>query len=700
MSTKKRWIIGAAETCDLRPSSQFVSARHCRLEFDGTHWTITDLGSTNGTYVNGVKIKSPTLISDDDVVTLGRSFPLPWPGTEQRPFRLSSEPLPTKQSGDGTIQVAGLQLEARHVGIDVGQQRLIDDISFIVHPGELVGVMGTSGAGKSTLLQSLVGATPPTRGAVLAGPWDLYEQTARPCGLVGYVPQDDIVHADLTVGMALRYAAHLRLSPDLSSREIEGRIDIILRDLDIASIATSRIGSPERRGISGGQRRRVNVALEMLTDPPILVLDEPTSGLSSTDAVSLMRLLRRLASAGKTVVLTIHQPNAEVLRLFDAIVVIAKDRSTSDQGQLVWYGPPMPDAVTFFDPASVAENGTCDPDGILRGVQARPVAQWRAAYLATSTYRRWIIEKPYLVAVSSATPLQAAPRHVPVLRQLLTLGQRMLAVKRSDAWNTALLLLQAPVIGTLVAAVFSSKTRTALEEATWADVSSALGMTAFLLALAAVWFGCANAAREIVAERAIFRRERMAGLSPLAYMGSKLAVLSAFCLVQCAVLIGIVAPSCGLQGHWGIAFLLLFFAAQVGTSLGLTLSALARTPEVAAAALPLLILPMVILGGILMPLHELPGFTAEAADLMPSRWAFEGLIVNEAAARKTLSLPDPAHPGSLIAQDIAARWFPDPDWRQPKGIPLAILTALWLLGVFAAFSCLQPRLVTRRRGTQ
>lgn len=700
MPPTTRWIIGAAESCDIRVSSAFVSARHCRLDLDGDHWVITDLGSTNGTYVNGLKIKSPTIISDDDTVTLGRSFPLPWPSSAARPSRPHVDPAARPSPTGPGDRPAGLRLEARRLSVDVGGRRLLDDVSLVFSPGELVGIMGPSGAGKSTLLQALAGTSTPATGVVLAGQLDLYEHGDRARGLVGYVPQDDIMHTDLTVARALRYAARLRLPSSFSDRDIETRIGGVLDQLDIASTANARIGSPERRGISGGQRKRVNVAFEMLTDPPILVLDEPTSGLSSTDALTLMRLLRRLASAGRTVILTIHQPSVEVLRMFDAIAVIGKDRSTRDRGTLVWYGPPLPDAMAFFDPGGPATAGSCDPDGILRGLLTRTVSQWRAAYLATGTYRQWIVEKPYVEEGQATVPRPPRPRRPGVLRQFMTLCARMLAVKVGDAWNTALLLLQAPVIAALIAAVFSGRTLEALDEASWARVTPALGMTTFLLALTAVWFGCSNAAREIVAERAIYRREHLAGLSATAYLGSKIAVLTGFCLIQCAILLSIVVPWCGLKGDLPTAFLLLVLAAQTGTALGLALSATARTPEVAAAALPLLIIPMVILGGILLPLSELPAFTAPAADVMPSRWAFEGLIVNEAGARTTLTVPDPAHPGSSLTRDVATQWFPAPDWRQPAGLPVTILALLWGLGNLAAFSWLQPATTGRRRGSR
>jgi hypothetical protein len=426
--------------------------------------------------------------------------------------------------------------------------------------------------------------------------------------------------------------------------------------------------------------------MELVTDPPMLVLDEPTSGLSSTDALAVVTLLRRLADGGKTVALTIHQPGLEALRQMDALAVIARDTSTAEVGTLAWYGPAHPDAARFFEP----HGRTDDAEAVLRGLATRPVAAWRRAYVASAAHRDWI-ERRQSPPGSTVSP---APRRglslLDATSQWWTLLRRSLAIKVADQWTTAVLLLQAPVIGLLVAGVFGGRASAAADHATWADSAQAVATTMFLLALAAIWFGCSNAAREIVAERAILRRERMVGLSLTAYLASKLVVLAGLGGIQCGILLAIVGRGCGLEAPVGGAWLTLFLAANVAAVIGLCASALARSAETAAGVLPLVILPMVILGGILLPLADLPGPAAVLADAMPSRWAFEGLLVPEADARPTLELPPPAEPtepeprsepGRTRVEDLAEPWFPRAGWRSGSDTPGWMLVAMWGLGV-------------------
>jgi len=772
------WIIGATSACDIRAESPYVSGRHCRLERDASGWVLEDLGSTNGTFVNGVRLEGRRRVTPADTITLGRSFAMPWPAVAETAAACARQPaasghgsLPALKSvglpavgktivigrgkecdvvldfpmvslrhasiehfdggwivrdlgsTNGTFvgghritdavevragDVVGLgsyrltlatdgrrlfeqdrrgttTIEAAHLSIDAAGRRLVGDVSLVVQPGELVGIMGPSGAGKSTLLAALVGSQQPAEGRVLIGGTDLYARCEELRGQVGFVPQDDIMHADLTVGEALWYSVRLRLPRDFSDDEIRERIAKVVAQLGLAGTEQTRIGTPDRRGISGGQRKRVNVALELITDPPMLVLDEPTSGLSSTDALSLVRLLRRLADDGKTVVLTIHQPSVEILKILSGVAVIARDESTNDIGTLVWYGPAYPDAAQFFEPAAAPGP---DAEAILRGLDSRPVADWRDTYRKSPAHDEWIASRRS-GRDSSNTGEEAQPASLlDAAFQAKTLMQRMLAVKLADRWNTGILLAQAPLIALLVAGVFGGRMRADVDLASWSGVTSAVGMTAFLLGLAAVWFGCSNAAREIVAERSIYRRERMVGLSAIAYLGSKVAVLGILCLLQCLVLLVVVGVGCGLAGSWSHALLVLVLAALAGMAVGLALSAFSKTPEAAAAALPLVVLPLVILGGSLLPLDELPTPATFFADLMPSRWAFEGLVVNEALTRHECEVPDVASPEEFRLIDMAETWFPLDGWRTGRATPVIMLAALATLGVYAAYGIL------------
>jgi ABC-type multidrug transport system permease subunit len=316
------------------------------------------------------------------------------------------------------------------------------------------------------------------------------------------------------------------------------------------------------------------------------------------------------------------------------------------------------------------------------------VADWRDTYRRSPAHEEWIAARRSGRDSSNTGEEAIAASLIDAAFQARTLMQRMLAVKLADRWNTGILLAQAPLIALLIAGVFGGRMRSEIDLASWPSVSSAVGMTAFLLGLAAVWFGCSNAAREIVAERAIYRRERMVGLSAIAYLGSKVAVLGLLCLLQCFVLLVIVGLGCGLVGSWRHALLVLFLAALAGMAVGLVLSAFSKTPEAAAAALPLVVLPLVILGGSLLPLDELPSPATFIADLMPSRWAFEGLVVNEALARHECEAPDAASPEEVRLVDMAETWFPINGWRSGRNTPVIMLAALAVLGVYAAYGIL------------
>jgi ABC transport system ATP-binding/permease protein len=762
---RNSWIIGVAESCDIRIQSAYVSGNHCRLERVDGQWFLEDLNSTNGTYVNGIRLNGRSAVSAADRITLGHSVQMPWPSTDTPgvssrsptvvPLLDSGKPIvigraascnvvlnfPMISSRHATIErtnggwavrdlgstngtfvegrrvhdVAVLRpgevislgsyqlllsadgrtlsseephghsaLEAKHVSIAVAGRELVRDVSMVVRAGELVGVMGNSGVGKSTLLSAFVGYHRPSSGQVAVSGLELYARIEELRGQIGYVPQDDIMHAELTVRQALWYSARLRLPRDYSNEEIGDRITAVLHQLGLEGVGNTRIGSPERRGISGGERKRVNVAMELVTDPQLLVLDEPTSGLSSVDALSLIRVLRALAADGRSVVLTIHQPSIDMLKLMDGLAVLAKDNTSNSAGELVWYGRAYPDAGQFFEPGVERP----DAEAVLRGLDSRQVSEWQRAYRATEAYRRWGLAR---CSPEVAVPVATSARRSTVadgMTQLLVLTRRMLSIRLSDPWGTLVLLAQAPVIALLVVAVFGAKVSKPLDEATWRDVSSAIASTTFLMGLAAIWFGCANASREIVGERAIFRRERMVGMSLYSYLAAKVLVLGSLCAVQCVLLMFVVERGAGLHASYVSVVPILFLAANVAVAIGLCISSIVRSGEAAAAILPLVVLPMVILGGILLPLKELPAAAAVLADAMPSRWAFEKLVTSEADARPVLEVRHTEPAGQLEVQDIAERWFPLKGWRSSPGTPALILAGMWAIVLWTVRSLL------------
>ena len=325
-------VIGRDPQCDQPLDHPMVSWHHARLSRTPQGMLVEDLGSLNGTFVDGARITGKVLIVAGPGGRVGgvRFQLLESGGLERRDYQ-----------GNVSIQAVDVTVNTP------GGSRLLDPISMTVYPSELVALMGPAGAGKTTFLKALNGYTPPAHGHVLFNGADLYQSYDLFRQQMGYVPQDDIVHSQLTVREALYFSARLRT--DLSDKEIDERIDTILDALGILDKKHSLIGSPERKVLSGGQRKRVNIALELISDTPVLFLDEPTSGLSSYDAAGVVDLLKRLSQQGKTIVATIHQPSIDVFRKFDNLIMISRDPGGC--GALAYFGPAYPIRSSFFTTA-------------------------------------------------------------------------------------------------------------------------------------------------------------------------------------------------------------------------------------------------------------------------------------------------------------------------------------------------------------
>lgn len=653
--SRETMTLGRDPECDHPLDYPMVSWRHARLSREDGQVTVEDLGSTNGTFVNGQRITGAVVIEPGDVIGLGSySFTLTAAGQlEKRDYRCN------------------LKIEAQQVTVAVKEKRLIEAVSLTIFDSELVGLMGPSGAGKTTLMNALNGYTAPAAGAVLFNRQNLYAAYDQFRGLIGYVPQDDIMHGNLTVRQALYYTARLRLPSDYTDEAIEQCVNEKLKQLGLTGAADVLIGSPEKKGISGGQRKRVNLAMELLTDPSALFLDEPTSGLSSPDALMVMRLLRQLADDGKTILITIHQPSLEVFRLMNTLVVVGKDRDSSEPGRLAYFGPAHPDSLQFFE----LTEGESDPTTAFNNEKKPvPTAQWVERYQKSEYQREFVQQRAEQQPDASAEPVAPKIKRQPGVLQWWTLAQRYLTIKARDTWNTLILLAQAPIIAVLIALVFEPTMRQAIDNSPerWQEVAGASSNVLFLMAIAALWFGCSNAAREIVGEWAIYRRERMVSLKIPSYVASKFAVLGGLCLLQCLMLLSIVTLGCELKGAWWAMLGVLLLVALVGTALGLLVSALAKTSEVAIALVPLILIPMVVLGGAMQPRHEMSAPMKAISQAVASRWAYEGLMLLETERRDPWpppgSITKPQEPTSQPAptttspeaktKDFAEDWFP------------------------------------------
>jgi len=594
--------IGRGEECDIRLDGLLISNRHASISNTTAGVAIEDLNSSNGTYINGERITGRKLIQPEDVLQIGA-------------FLLRVDP----QRGVTVFDTrAKTRIDVFQVTKEVpnrsgpGKVRLLDEVCLSIQPNEFVGMLGPSGAGKSTLMDSLNGMRPASSGQVLVNNLDLYHHLESLKQSIGYVPQDDIIHRELTVYSTLYYVARLRLSRDISTKEIN---QIVAEVMDVTGLS-------ERRDVpisqlSGGQRKRVSIAVELITKPSIIFLDEPTSGLDPATEEKVMKLFRQIAESGRTVILTTHA--MENVKLFDKVVLLMR-------GKLVFYGQPYEalahvGAESFKDlydklEAPISERLAKTNGQISREQAAEEVAEeWKRRFMRTEQYKRNVADP--LTEVSSI-PRQAAPakRRTTIgdlFRQWATLSRRYLGVLTRDKFNLLILFVQAPIIALLTYLVVGA--------------NSQRDFPYFILALVALWFGTSVASREVIRERAVYNRERMVNLRLLPYVGSKLFVLMMIVSIQCILLFGTlkllhVTTLMNLPGQFGGVpqLLVMILTGMVGVALGLFISAVVKTSEMATSLVPLILIPQILFSGLVgVPV----GLAKVVGVVMPATWAFD-----------------------------------------------------------------------------
>jgi ABC transport system ATP-binding/permease protein len=644
-----RMVMGRDPSCEYPLNYPMISWHHAALEraADGIH--VEDLGSRNGTYVNGVRIESRTLVRPGQEIGLG-SFR----------FQLLEDGALAKReyNGNVTIEVASVSVNAPN------GDRLLESVSLTVFPSELVALMGPAGAGKTTFLKAINGYTAPAAGRVLFNGADLYQFYDRFRQQMSYVPQDDIVHPQLTVREALYFSAKMRT--DLRDSEIEQRIDNVLSSLGIQDKKNTIIGSPEKKVLSGGQRKRVNIAMELIAAAPVIFLDEPTSGLSSYDAENVVQVLKKLSNEGTTIITTIHQPSLDIFKQFDSLIMISRDAGGC--GTLAYFGPAHPDSIEFFDPTSAQAAKTqptkdLSPEMLLSGLAKRRTAEWSTEYEQSKYKKLFVSDRSGKVPSAPTKAAESAVRKFG-FGQWWTLVRRNMLLKARDRAQGIILLVQAPLLAVLLGCVFRALKFSDMGKFSSDLIPHATGVE-FLMVVAAIWFGCNNVARDIVGEWTVFQRERMVSLKLPSYVFSKLAVAAVLSLFQCLMLLGIVTFMCDLRGNFVTTLGVLFLSSLVGAALGLCVSARASTTEAAIAMLPLVLLPVIALGGGLTPIPGMSTPMQQLAKVMPSRWAFEANMLLEAQEAHDESAIDAKNPEKMNC-DLADLSFPR---KQCKVIP-------------------------------
>ena len=575
--------VGRDSSCDLRINDNRISRKHASIKkLSNDKFLLKDLGSLNGIYVNGSKVNGTKTISKEDNIFISKYL-----------LKIDCK---AKDLSD-ELAISAIGIEKVYPNQKKGKKAL-HKMDISVPSRSLLAIMGPSGCGKSTLLKSLNGESPPTKGRVLIFNQDLITNYEYLKTQIGYVPQDDIVHKQLTVEQSLFFAAKLRIA-NISKADIKVKIDQILSELNISHIKKNLISD-----ISGGQRKRVSIAIELLTDPMLLFLDEPTSPLDPQTIEDFLNILKKLSENGTTVIMVTHKP--EDLDYMDEVIFMADNNG----GKIVYYG----DSTKYKDYFNV--NNAVSVFSQISGGNSK---KWVEKYSNPRPLSTTQDKEKVLINKSNQSSIE----------QFFWLTYRYFKIKTNDKVNTSIMLLQAPIIALLACLVFKEVTLSVL----------------FIMAVSAVWFGSTNAAREIVGELPIYSRERMYNLKLIPYIFSKITVLSLFSIIQSFVFIFILYfyySDSNFDIYFNdpfFAFIWMSFLTISSTFLGLLLSAIFDTSEKVLAVVPIVLIPQIMLAGLVA---KIGSTTVEFVSYLTfTRWGIEGFgniqgdIVTENPINKT-----------------------------------------------------------------
>jgi ABC transport system ATP-binding/permease protein len=601
--------IGRATDNDIVVSDLSVSRYHAELRRSSRGgYEIADLSSHNGTFVNGQRVTSSP-VTEADIIGIG-------PAT----FHLVGQELQEYiDTGEVSLSVQNLS-----VRLPSGKV-LLDEVSFPLGERCLLGVIGPSGAGKSTLLGALTGMKPATDGSVLYDNRDLYQDYAELKYRIGLVPQQDIMHTQLSARRALRYAAELRFPRDTSARERNQRVDEVIGELGLTAHADTRAES-----LSGGQRKRVSVALELLTKPSLLFLDEPTSGLDPGLDKSVMEMMAGLAHDGRTVIVVTH--SVANLDLCDRLLVLVPG------GKIAFFGPPG-EGLRHFGQPGWAE--------VFQAFENEPGRDWAGEYKRSPLHAQYVAEAMAVAAPAARQPLAPPtppPRRKRFFSQLSTLCRRYLAVIASDRVYLGF-LVGAPLVLAAILQLVSTPDGLTGPPGTNQNAEAVL----LILAIGACFTGALNSIREIVKERPIYTRERAAGLSSGAYLWSKLLVLGVLSALQAVLMtaVGLLGRKMPPTGSFLThapeleIVLAMAFLAVTSMTLGLLISSAVSTSEKSLPLLFISVMAQVVFTGGVIAIAGQPGLE-QLAWISPSRWGFGAV-----ASTTNLGVITPPAPGAV-----------------------------------------------------
>jgi len=572
LKTKDRIVVGRATGADVYFDDMEVSRHHAEIFNEGGSIWIQDLGSTNGTYVNNKRIKGKVKLSETDSLQIGVYC-----------FNLNEDISPDEIWTQTAVRA--IKVEKTYRG---NTAPAIKPMTFEIPHKSFVALMGPSGCGKTTLMNALNGSNPASAGSVYIHGLELKQNYQVLKRKIGYVPQDDIVHKELTVYKSLFYAAKLKLPADISDDEINNRIDEVLASLHISDKKDAKVGA-----LSGGQRKRVSIAVELLSKPKILFLDEPTSPLDPETIKDFLTAIKNLTNEGTTVIMVTHKPDD--LEYVDRVIFLGT------KGNQAFYGDKA-QLQPYFRENFKAESildiyAAIGPENVKQAQQA---------------YQLWCTTNKTETLHENKSEIEPDKKES-FFRQYLWLTIRYLNIKTNDRINTAILISQAPIIALLTCWIFK-------------DIMLPVP---FMMAISAIWFGASNAAREIVGELPIYKRERMYNMQIFSYILSKLTVLTLFSAIQAVLFVAILLLVYGNRdasmlelSHPSMAIGFMILVAFAATTMGLLMSALVNTTEKVMTLIPIVLIPQIMLAGVITKIES--SEVEYISYVTISRWGTEG----------------------------------------------------------------------------
>ena len=621
----------------MRLDAPTVSRLHATIKKNGKGQYCIENHGTNGTYVNDQAIHKPTLLRNGDLIRIV-------------PFTLMYRHDVLELLDTGTCYRLDAHNLVRRVKDKAGKEKIIlAGVSVPIEPGQLVALVGGSGTGKSTLMKTLLGIAPTTEGQVFVNGEDLRSNFDMYRANLGYVPQDDIVHGNLTVGEVLTYACRLRLPADTDVPRV---VQETLAQVKLDFVRNSLV-----KNLSGGQRKRVSIAVELLANPKLFFLDEPTSGLDPGLDKEMMQLLRELANQGRTIILVTHATSN--IEECDRVAFMGRG------GKMCYFGPPL-EALDFFAMPSSDLKYFADiylkldqgktPEAVEENIQ-----KWHSKFVHSQYYQQYVSAPLSLGQSTTSNPKPIYRKRRNPLQQLLLLSQRYVQLVKRDLRSLALALLTAPIGISLITLALSDKNP--LVSSDTADASQAILalQVLFIFSCAALWVGLSGSVQEIVTEASIYARERLVNLGLFSYLFSKVLIRSGLAVVQTLLVVATVlvlfkSPQPELINWYLGLGITTFLTILSSTCLGFLVSAVVGNETEANNTLPLILIPQIIFSGIPFKLEI--GIPSKLAWLMISRWSMGayGSIVDVNSMVEGASYPPGIKPPFEVTDVYQADW--------------------------------------------